>query len=252
MSVPVFTLSLGCRVLPGCVTVAKFDGSHCCLAAATIADKVVIHSPHHHNGLLGRAGFGSTQSTQELSTLNMSQSVTALCAGVLDPSTDKDMLVVGTATSLLAYNVDTNMELFYRENTCQARLAEAKSASLTEWSTTHHAQSVLIWQACDIVLLQFSFLCVYKKTSEHTALTCPFDPAHDATLTAVLPLYLWFTGLRMRRGRRHAMAGATPWPAPRHGRRHAMAGATPWPFFWKRLAQPKLSSHHDFSPFFLG
>nr|CAD7463264.1 unnamed protein product [Timema tahoe] len=115
MSVPVFTLSLGCRVLPGCVTVAKFDGSHCCLAAATIADKVVIHSPHHHNGLLGRVGFGSTQSTQELSTLNMSQSVTALCAGVLDPSTDKDMLVVGTATSLLAYNVDTNMELFYRE-----------------------------------------------------------------------------------------------------------------------------------------
>nr|CAD7423098.1 unnamed protein product [Timema monikensis] len=77
--------------------------------------EVVIHSPHLHNGLLGRVGLGSTQCTQELSTLNMTQSVTALCAGVLDPSTDKDLLVVGTATSLLAYNVDTNMELFYRE-----------------------------------------------------------------------------------------------------------------------------------------
>nr|CAD7423097.1 unnamed protein product [Timema monikensis] len=48
MSVPVFTLSLGCRVLPGCVTVAKFDGSHCCLAAATIADKIHLMGGFPH------------------------------------------------------------------------------------------------------------------------------------------------------------------------------------------------------------
>lgn len=37
---PVFTLDLGFKVLPGLVTIGKYDGSHPCLTAATMADKV--------------------------------------------------------------------------------------------------------------------------------------------------------------------------------------------------------------------
>lgn len=37
---PVFTLELGHKILPGLVTIGKYDGSHPCLTAATNTDKV--------------------------------------------------------------------------------------------------------------------------------------------------------------------------------------------------------------------
>lgn len=37
---PVFTLELNCKILPGLVTIGKYDGTHPCITAATNADKV--------------------------------------------------------------------------------------------------------------------------------------------------------------------------------------------------------------------
>lgn len=37
---PVFTLELNYKIVPGLVTVGKYDGTHPCLTAATTADKV--------------------------------------------------------------------------------------------------------------------------------------------------------------------------------------------------------------------
>lgn len=37
---PVFTLELNYKIIPGLVTIGKYDGTHPCLTAATTADKV--------------------------------------------------------------------------------------------------------------------------------------------------------------------------------------------------------------------
>lgn len=38
---PVFTLELNYKIVPGLVTIGKYDGTHPCLTAATTADKVI-------------------------------------------------------------------------------------------------------------------------------------------------------------------------------------------------------------------
>ncbi|XP_039287942.1 Bardet-Biedl syndrome 2 protein homolog [Nilaparvata lugens] len=101
MAIPVFTLHLNYQVLPGRITIGKYDGSHCCLTAATTGDKVLIHSPHKRD--------------KEFSLLNINQNITALCAGRLNPDEEKDILVVGTKGSLLAYHVENNSDIFYRQ-----------------------------------------------------------------------------------------------------------------------------------------
>lgn len=41
MAIPIFTLNLTHHILPGSVTIGKYDGSHSCLTAATVGDKVI-------------------------------------------------------------------------------------------------------------------------------------------------------------------------------------------------------------------
>ncbi|CAH1402083.1 unnamed protein product [Nezara viridula] len=101
MTVPLFTIQLKQRMLPGRVTMGKFDGSHSCITAATTGDKVFVHSPHLKE--------------RELSMLNVNQSVTSICAGKLNPNEEKDILVIGTKTTVLAYHVENNTDLFYKE-----------------------------------------------------------------------------------------------------------------------------------------
>jgi len=47
--------------------------------------------------------------------LNINQKITALLAGKAIPNDEKDILVVGTVGSVLAYNVDLNSDLFFKE-----------------------------------------------------------------------------------------------------------------------------------------
>lgn len=47
--------------------------------------------------------------------MNINQKITALLAGKAIPNDEKDILVVGTVGSVLAYNVDLNSDLFYKE-----------------------------------------------------------------------------------------------------------------------------------------
>lgn len=50
-----------------------------------------------------------------MSLLNINQSITCVAAGALKPDAKNDILVVGTATNLLAYDVDNNTDLFYKD-----------------------------------------------------------------------------------------------------------------------------------------
>lgn len=61
----------------------------------------MIHSPHLRD--------------RELSMLNVNQVVSAISAGKLNPNEEKDILVIGTQSTLLAYHVENNTDLFYKE-----------------------------------------------------------------------------------------------------------------------------------------
>ncbi|CAG9855973.1 unnamed protein product [Phyllotreta striolata] len=111
---PVFTLELNYKIIPGLVTVGKYDGTHPCITAATTTDKVLIHSPHRRsNATAGRVHW--SESNKEIATLNVNQTITCLTVGVLLPDEDKDVLIIGTSSHVLAYQVHDNKDVFYRE-----------------------------------------------------------------------------------------------------------------------------------------
>ncbi|XP_027017827.1 Bardet-Biedl syndrome 2 protein homolog isoform X1 [Tachysurus fulvidraco] len=117
MLVPIFTLKLNHKINPRMVTVGKFDGVHPCLTAATQAGKVFIHNPHTRGKR--QTAHRLSQSTQDsdITLLNINQAVSCLAAGTFGPNTTGDTLLVGSQSSLLAYDVHDNTDIFYREVT---------------------------------------------------------------------------------------------------------------------------------------
>ncbi|XP_071104819.1 BBSome complex member BBS2-like [Haliotis cracherodii] len=113
MLVPIFTLKLNHKVNPHMVTIGKYDGTHPSLTCATTAGKVLIHSPHTRS----QRGMGPivASSENDISLLNINQQVSSVCAGKLHTSNMNDVLVVGTQTNLIAYDVDNNSDLFYKD-----------------------------------------------------------------------------------------------------------------------------------------
>lgn len=51
----------------------------------------------------------------DVSLLNINQAVSCLVAGQLQSTRKNDILVVGTQTNLLAYDIDQNSDLFYKD-----------------------------------------------------------------------------------------------------------------------------------------
>ncbi|KAG0695207.1 Bardet-Biedl syndrome 2 [Chionoecetes opilio] len=117
MLVPVFTLDLKQKILPGRVCIGKYDSAHACLTASTTADKVFIHNPHQRLGTTG-GRMSLSQSSAEVSLLNINQTVSAITAGVLTNARHGDTLVVGTPTNVLAYDVQNNADVFYKDYPC--------------------------------------------------------------------------------------------------------------------------------------
>jgi len=103
--IPAFQFSLGHQVLQGLVTVGKFDGKHPCLSAGTTAGKVLIHCPHNRD----------ENPQNEVMFLNINRKITSVVCGALNPSLGRDVLMVGTQTSLMVYDVEENADLFFKE-----------------------------------------------------------------------------------------------------------------------------------------
>ncbi|XP_013137030.1 PREDICTED: Bardet-Biedl syndrome 2 protein homolog [Papilio polytes] len=109
---PVFKLELNHKVTPSVVIIAKYDGTHPCLTASAGYDKIIIHHPY--GGITsGRAQRSHAHG--EVSELNVSQAVVALAAGPLRPDCTRDMLLIGSPTQILAYDVHDNSDLFFKE-----------------------------------------------------------------------------------------------------------------------------------------
>uniref|UniRef100_A0A3B3RAJ6 BBSome complex member BBS2 n=1 Tax=Paramormyrops kingsleyae TaxID=1676925 RepID=A0A3B3RAJ6_9TELE len=116
MLVPIFTLKLNHKINPRMVTVGKFDGVHPCLAAATQAGKVFIHNPHARVQRRQPA-YRLRHSAQDsdISLLNINQAVSCLTAGAMGPGRTGHALLVGSQSTLLAYDVHDNADIFYKE-----------------------------------------------------------------------------------------------------------------------------------------
>jgi len=103
MLIPAFKLNLGNAIRKGMAAIGYFDGTHPSLTCATDGDKVFIHSPH----------VRTDEFEQEIRFLNINHRITALCAGRLDASLGRDVLMLGTETNVHVYDVEKNSDLFY-------------------------------------------------------------------------------------------------------------------------------------------
>ncbi|XP_015513002.1 Bardet-Biedl syndrome 2 protein homolog isoform X1 [Neodiprion lecontei] len=111
-----FSLQLERKVESGLVACGKFDGSHACIVVATSGGNILVHSPHRRplpnpddDPKTGRLAW-----TGELAELRIGKQVTSLYAGRLGED-ERDVLMIGTATHLLVYNVEDNADVFYKE-----------------------------------------------------------------------------------------------------------------------------------------
>ncbi|ELU16233.1 hypothetical protein CAPTEDRAFT_171644 [Capitella teleta] len=112
MLVPVFTLKLSHKINPRMVAIGHYDGKHPCLTCATTAGKVFIHNPHSRGT---RGGRMEASMDSDLNLLNINQAVSCVTAGQMNPETKNDVLLVGTQTNVLAYDVENNSDLFYKD-----------------------------------------------------------------------------------------------------------------------------------------
>ena len=71
----------------------------------------MIHSPHMKVQQPG----GATGDLSDINLLNINQQVVCVATGCLDDASERETLVVGTATNLMAYDVDKNTDLFYKD-----------------------------------------------------------------------------------------------------------------------------------------
>ncbi len=80
--------------------------------------QVFMHTPHRRMSspsTTPTARLSVSSSDSDITLLSIGQHVTSLAAGKLDPELDQDVLVVGSQTNVLAYDVEQNSELFYKE-----------------------------------------------------------------------------------------------------------------------------------------
>jgi len=108
--IPSFVIKLGQQIEPSLVTVGLFDGRLPSLAFGTTNGKVILHSPHVRN---------EDNDSTSLKYLNFNRKITALSSGLLDNQNNVEnnnhLLFVGSQSSLLAYDVDNNADVFFRD-----------------------------------------------------------------------------------------------------------------------------------------
>lgn len=136
-----FGFKLSHAVQAGLVCVGQFDGRHPSLAFATSTGNVLIHNPHRTDLAANAANASSSSSSasraNDVQQLAVNRKVTSLASGCFagasssssssssssasasssrsgSAAQQKDTLLVGTETNLMAYDVDRNSDLFFK------------------------------------------------------------------------------------------------------------------------------------------
>lgn len=100
-----FKLYLSDPVHSGQATIGCFNGTSLSLTCVTNAGKVFVHTPQATNI------DGDTQ----VKYLNINKEVSCIASGTIDPILRRDVLLIGTPNNLLAYDVEENRDLFFRD-----------------------------------------------------------------------------------------------------------------------------------------
>tara|TARA_B110001452_G_scaffold141043_1_gene117280 strand:+ start:1700 stop:2617 length:918 start_codon:yes stop_codon:yes gene_type:complete len=103
MLIPAFELQLNNPILKGLADVGKYDGEHPSLTCATMAGKIFFHTPH------------DKEAQNDVKFLNINRKISALACGRLATKHQRDLLFVGAQTTLLAYDVQENCDLFFKD-----------------------------------------------------------------------------------------------------------------------------------------
>lgn len=101
---PAFKFHLNNQILPRLATIGEYDGKHPCLTCGTNGGKVVIHNPHEND----------QEGAAAVRYLNINRKITSLCSGKYKEE-EGDILLVGTQANLLAYDVEKNKDIFYKD-----------------------------------------------------------------------------------------------------------------------------------------
>ncbi|EZA50631.1 hypothetical protein DMN91_003536 [Ooceraea biroi] len=112
-----FSLNIQKHIKAGLVVSGKFDGSHACLAAATPGGTILVHSPHRQPSINLNDHKQSSKRLSwsgELAELQIGTEVKSLCVGRLGED-ERDILLVGTISHVLAYHIEDNADVFYKE-----------------------------------------------------------------------------------------------------------------------------------------
>lgn len=125
--IPAFRADFGSTVQQGQACAGYFDGNNPGMAAGAPGGKVVLHLPFESDAdggaaMLGGAGAGLDRGrARHTRQLNVNRKVTAVAAGHLrgDASAadtgPRDLLLVGSGSSLLAYDPHRNADAFSKE-----------------------------------------------------------------------------------------------------------------------------------------
>eukprot|EP00055_Hartaetosiga_balthica_P003199 m.6870 g.6870 ORF g.6870 m.6870 type:complete len:761 (-) comp2668_c0_seq1:36-2318(-) len=103
-----FSFKLGYEVKVGCVTIGNLNGTHPHLACAIPGGRVVVHNPFH----------ARTEERMDANLLHFNEEITALSCGNLEPTSSPsavDLIFVGSAHHLVAYNIVDNKNHFSTE-----------------------------------------------------------------------------------------------------------------------------------------
>lgn len=113
--IPAFQIKLGQQIQSGLVVVGKFDGKTPSLACGTTGGKVLLHSPHE-------ASLNTENQLPSIRFLNFNRKISSLASGSLGTlktnsavGDERDLLFVGTESTLLAYDVERNADVFFRD-----------------------------------------------------------------------------------------------------------------------------------------
>jgi len=129
---------------------------------------VFLHTPHQRTRLFSKSdGVGKLSlSSQEADLVKFSfgQHITALEAGQLSPELSRDLLVIGSQTNILAYDVEKNSELFYKDVSEIIKFMNSAIFRLfTLKSTVEHCFSHLMYQVIlNTIVYQWTLILCSK------------------------------------------------------------------------------------------
>lgn len=105
-----FQISFASPILDRLAVVGKYDGRHPALTCATAGGRVMVHTAP-----TGQEQRDRETSAGDIRSLNIQRTPTALATGQINPKKAGDALMIGSQTAIVAYNVETNSDVFYKD-----------------------------------------------------------------------------------------------------------------------------------------